>query len=352
MRAAYIGNLGEGSAPHSTENEIAKALEAIGVEVLPFHEQRFSWAHSQVPDVDFVLWTHTHGYAPPRTHGRQSRFLEAMRRRDIPTVAYHLDRWWDLQREYQVTQEPFFRCALVCTADGGNQTRWRDAGVEHVWFPPAVSEMECQPGNPRPEYTSDIAFVGSWQGGYHPESAHRAQLIDFLRTTYGDRCAFWPEAGRHAVRGQDLRDLYASVKVLVGDSCLAGTGKNAFYLSDRIPESVGRGGFLIHPRVEGVTDGALYTDGEHLWCWDAGKWDQLASVINAALADDKERRRVATQGRNHVLYAHTYTVRMAQLVKLLYDRGLLSGPPPAVHLVGESGPETFLPPEADETVPA
>jgi hypothetical protein len=301
---------------------VARALEANGHEVVAFHEQRFDWNAKQVPDVGFVLWTHTHGFAPQRTHRHQARFLEAMRRRGIPTVGYHLDRWWDLRREHQVREEPFFRCALVCTADGGNQDRFAERGIEHVWFPPGVSAGECEPGTFRPELASDVAFVGSWQGGYHPESAHRAELVEWLRATYGDRCRFWPAPGEHAVRGEALRDLYASVKVLVGDSCLVGTGKNHSYISDRIPESLGRGGLLVHPYVEGVTDGTLYEDGEHLVTWNAGAWSELATHLDALLEDDGARTRIAKAGREHVLATATYEIRVRELTDLLAERGL------------------------------
>lgn len=322
MRVAYIGNLGEGSAPHSTENHVARALEHNGHEVLPLHEQRFDWNPSRIPDVGFVLWTHTHGFAPERTHKLQARFLEALHRRDVPTVGYHLDRWWDLRREHQLA-EPFFRCSLVCTADGGNQDRFANAGVEHVWFPPGVSAPECEPGTFRPEMASDVAFVGSWLPGYHPESTHRSRLISALRGHYGERCRFWPPTGEPAVRNEPLRDLYASVKVLVGDSCFSGDSRGHHYLSDRVPESIGRGGLLVHPHTPGVTDGTLYTAGEHLLCWEAGDWDGLWSTIDAALADDEERARIAKAGREHVLATATYEVRMRELTDLLAQRALL-----------------------------
>ncbi len=323
MRVAYIGNVGPGSAPHSTENHVRRALEHNGHQVLPIHEQRFDWSPGAVPhDVGFVLWTHTHGFAPERTHTRQERFLHAMRVRDVPTVGYHLDRWFDLRRERQLG-EPFFRCSLVCTADGGNQDRFAERGIEHVWFPPGVSAGECEPGTYRPELVSDVAFVGSWQGGYHQESAHRAELVDWLRQTYEERCRFWPAPGEHAVRGEALRDLYASANVLVGDSCLVGTGKNRSYISDRIPETLGRGGLLVHPYVEGVTDGTLYEDGEHLVTWNPGRWDELAGHLDWLLSDDGARERISKAGREHVLEHHTYEVRMRQLVDLLRERALL-----------------------------
>ena len=323
LRCSYIGNVSEGSAPHSTENHVARALEANGVEVHRVHEQRFRWVPGEVPEgTDFVLWTHTHGFAPPRTHARQARFLAAMRARGVPTVSLHLDRWFDLDREPQLA-EPFFQTDLVCTADGGNQDRFAALGINHAWYPPGVSGPECELGTYRPELAADVAFVGPWAGGYHPESAHRRELVEWLRCTYGDRCRFWPAPGEHAVRGEQLRDLYASVKVLVGDSCLVGTGRNARYISDRVPETIGRGGLLVHPHVDGVTDRTLYTPGKHLLTWPAGDWDALRDTIDQALEDDDLRHHVSLDGRLHVLATGTYEVRVRELLADLAERGLI-----------------------------
>lgn len=339
MRVAYIGNF---EPPHSTENHVARAIEANQHSVVRLQEQSFGWDPKRVPTrTDFVLWTHTHGLAPQKTHKRQFHFLEAMRRRGVPTVSYHLDRYWDLYRETQIYgsgKEPFFSTDLMCSADGGNEQRWLDVGVNHAWFAPGVSEPECALGTVRQEFVSDIAFVGSWQGvthsdgvygGYHPESTHRHRLLAWLRDTYGDRCRFWPERGQPAVRNEALRDLYASAKILVGDSCFSGDPRGHHYCSDRVPETIGRGGFLVHPDTPGVTDGTLYTSGEHLATWEAGEWAQLQSTIDHYLTHEDERREIATRGRAHVLEAHTYEVRMRQLVELLAARRLVGEPVPA-----------------------
>lgn len=319
MHVAYIGNF---SALHSTENHVARALEANGHIVERCQEGPAVW--SSLPGrldatPDFVLWTHTHGLAPEQAHHDQAAFLARCRNAGIPTVAYHLDLWWGLDREPQVHVEPFFRCDLVCTADGGHDPQWEAIGVNHRWFPPAVSEAECAPGRPRREYRSDVAFVGSWAGGYHEESRHRYELVNWLRTTYGETCRFWPKPARHAVRGADLRDLYASVKVAVGDSCLV--PRLSRYWSDRVPETVGRGALLLHPDVEGLTE--QFKPGEHLDTWRAGDWDALRTLIDGYLADDDRRAAVAAAGRAHVLEHHTYEVRMRQLVDALTSDGLL-----------------------------
>jgi hypothetical protein len=311
VRVAYVGNF---SQPHCTEVHVAQALETNGHEVVRIQEHASRWAEvpgdAQAASPDFVLWTTTHDLAPPPTYPEQRQFLAGC---GVPVVGYHLDLWWGLRRSDQIGRRPFFEVDLLCTADGGHDADWAAAGVNHVWFPPAVSEAECAPGQPRDEFAADVAFVGSWNG-YHPESTHRRDLVKFLRTV---GCRFWPEPGKHAVRSEALRDLYASVKVVVGDSC--NVPWNPCYWSDRIPETLGRGGFLLHPHV----DGLQFVDGDHLVTWQANDWQELNQKIGRYLADPDERAHIAAQGRRHVLEHHTYEVRMRQLVDLLRARSMV-----------------------------
>ena len=334
MRVLQIGNQ---APPHSTESHLRTAMLSHGWDVRSVQENdRWCWsdlAANGPGDVDFVLWTRTgwdydHLLGPggdKMVKAWQHQFLRLCRLHGIPTVGYHLDVWRRLEREHQVEEEPFFSCSLLVTADGSDERWWMDKGVNHVWFLPGVSEPECAPGTPRDEFRSKIAFVGSWQGHYHQEHQHRFQLVDWLRRNFRKDCAFWPRQGQPAVRGQDLRDLYASVDVLVGDSCFSGDGVGR-YVSDRLSESTGRGGYLIHPNTKGVTDGSKWNGvptwrgGEHLGTWDAGDWDALGSAIEWALTHPDERKQIARAGRELVLEHHTYERRVQQLANLLSER--------------------------------
>ncbi len=274
---------------------------------------------------DFVLWTHTHGLSPESAHDEIWHFL---RRAPVPVVSYHLDRWWGLEREHQV-REPFFATDIVITADGGHNAEWAKNGTNHLWMPPAVLGEEAQIGERRADFVSDIAFVGSWQGGYHKEWAHRAQLVEKLKGKYRRRIQFWPKLGQHAVRGKDLQDLYASVDVVVGDSCLLNSPSR--YSSDRVPETIGRGGFLLHPAVPGLIakhdgeragDETQYLSGEHLGTWEVGDWKGLFAKIDYWLENETERRSIAMEGRRHVLEHHTYEVRSRQIIEAVKELGL------------------------------
>lgn len=314
MRVLYVGNF---RAEHSTENHVARALEHNGHDVIRVQESRELWAKKPdsvfLDETDFVLWTTTYDYAPPSTFDAQRHFLVEMGERGIPVVGYHLDLWWGLDREHRLRESPFFSVDLLCTADGGHDEQWAEINPMHVWFPPAVSLAECELGTFREGYAHDVVFVGSWQGGYHAESWHRHQLVKWLKRRVA---VFYPRPGEHALRGEALRDLYASAKVVVGDSCMVPSLRR--YWSDRVPETTGRGGYLIHPWVEGLPEA-------HPWLtmWQAGEWDTLGDLIDMALADDDKRREIAEKNRAHTMKHNTYERRMEQLVDVMRERNLL-----------------------------
>lgn len=321
MRWALLGNH---EPPHSTESECRKAIEANGWEVTPVQEgdpDALSRLTATAGDYDVVMWTRTASLAAQVGPRAQTALIDACEKAGTPLVGVHLDRWIGLRREREVRREPYFRVPLLLTADGGHQDRWADLGVNHRWLPPAVSEFECVPGTPRDEYRAELAFVGSWDGYGHREAWHRPALVAWLRENYGDRVAFWPKRGEHALRGKALRDLVASVDVFVGDSCILSAEEaeqRGRYVSDRVPELLGRGGFLIHPWAADVT--ALFPG---LDCWEMGDWDALRWSIDSALADPEMRATATETAQRAVLGMHTYTVRVREIVDLLTEEGML-----------------------------
>src|SRR5580765_1189660 len=239
---AYVGNF---KPDHSTENHVREALVSLGLDVVPFQEDdTAAWdslgGAEKIRDLDpeFALWTHTYGLAPE--HG--FNFTKHLREFGVPTVGYHLDRWVGLEREGALDTEPFFRCDLVVTADGGHPEVWQRRGIAHVWMPPGVSERETElAGTVRQEYEYDVVFVGHWQNYHADDWPYRRILVEKLLERFPGR--FRPFCCHY--RGQELVDLYTSAKVVVGASCLAGNATH--YWSYPIPETLGRGGFLIHP---------------------------------------------------------------------------------------------------------
>jgi hypothetical protein len=224
----------------------------------------------------------------------------------IKTASFHLDRFWGLnisdKREHGIGRHPFWHTDKVFTADGGHQAEFEARGVNHIWLPPAIAARHCYRGISQERFAVDVAFVGSAR--YHPEYAFRTQLIDWLTKVYGARFRrFAGDTASGVVRERALNDLYASAKVIVGDSCFAGS---PYYWSDRVPETLGRGGFLIHPATPG-----LHIDG--LVTYAPGDLGELREKIDMWVKHGP--RLVCTDKAMAVVkYHHTYTNRMGSVL--------------------------------------
>lgn len=309
MRIAYLGNF---TVPWCTEVHVAASLESLGHEVERIQEGATapSLVSARATGCDLFLWTQTYGLAEQGgSVAERARMLYDLRSSGVPSVAFHLDRWWELEREDQVLTEPFFRCDWVFTADGGHPDRWEWAGVNHRWSPPAIFHEEARGGSFSTEFQSEIAFVGAWRDYGHSEWTHRPALIEHLRTRWDAR--LWPEDPSRPIRGSDLADLYASTKIVVGDSCLVGGASR--YFSDRIPETIGRRGFLLHPEVGGLEE--CFVDGKHLRTFPLWDFDHLDYLIEHYLREEDERRAIAEQGQAHVQEHHTYARRMQTVLE-------------------------------------
>jgi hypothetical protein len=323
MKVHYIGNF---AVDYSTESHVALSLEALGHDVVKHQEQDVDWrwvpAHA---DGDFVLWTHTHGFADESKHEQQDVMLDGLRARGIPTVAYHLDRWAGLEREHQLA-EPYFQCDLVCTADGGHQELFEQLGINHVWMPPAVVHTETVRGHAQSRYVKDVGFVGTWMKyGHRDVWPWRFDLVAHLSKRYRSRFRSWPR-GNRPIRGSELNDLYASVRVIVGDSCLAGSVER--YWSDRVPETLGRGGFLLHPDVVGLDEQFPMQREVNTsrimsalpWRFDVGDLDAVDNMIEAALSlSDDDRNALIDEAVSFVAAHHTYKARMERVVELVKE---------------------------------
>lgn len=319
MRIAYRGNH---SVPHSTESHVSASIEALGHEVVRIQENERSWPDTvaMTDGADLFLWTSTYGFA---CSWPKESAIEALGKigAAMPTVGMHLDLWFGLGRERMVYEEPFFQhLQFVFTADGDHDAEFAAAGVNHRWLPPAVYRAECTPGRRRSIYSTDVAFVGSWQGYGHAEWwPHRKALLDFLRGRYGRRFRCWPQPGRPAVRGAALNDLYASVSVVVGDSAMC--DRSRLYWSDRAPETIGRGGFLVFPYIAGLAEQVI--GGEHCAYYPPGNFDQLGRVIDHYLDDAHERERIRAAGQAHVAAEHSYENRVQEVLDVLCAEGAL-----------------------------
>ena len=327
MRILYVGNytaLGSDGRSYNTEEHICRDLETLGHEVIRLQEPVGGGDEAFVQKigvvaiaerVDTVGWQRTWGLPSEAT-----KLWRALEDRGIPSFSYHLDLYYGLERQSGLTDDPFWTTTHVFTPDGNPESAefFAGLGINHHWMPPAVVSDECYLGEPREEFRHDVVFVGS-EHGYHEEWPHRREMVAWLRDNYGSRFRRYSGDtgydldGKHVdgpVRGPALNDLYASAKVVVGDSALAHRGQ--WYWSDRPMETWGRGGYLIFPTIDQLT----WMVGDYP-SWDCGDWNALGDRLDLALSDAYHRD--MTSGRLHQMVkgAHTYKHRLAEALQIM-----------------------------------
>lgn len=316
----YVGNF---QKPWCTEVHVAASLEALGHRVIRQQENETRWTglpdEAEMLGAHMLLWTRTW----PAEMGEVVPALAHFRDKGIPTVSYHLDRWFGLDREHQVRDQPFFHTALVVSPD--DSPRWAEEGINHLWSPPGVFGPECGPVDPDPRrFPHEVVFVGSHPYP-HPEwRPYRDELIDTFAKRFGRAFGVWPKP-RQPIRGRDLQILYATAKVVIGDSCLAGESHR--YWSDRVPETLGRGAVLIHPFVGAdiAPGGAWYnahgpatlvddSDVPDMLGYELGDFEGAANMAARLLGPFELRWAIGEKGRETVLGRDTYEHRMATVL--------------------------------------
>lgn len=320
MTIGYIGNF---EPPYSTENDVRKAFEHLGHEVIQLqenHPETLSYLFDLVyrSEIDLLLITSTWDDALDLS--AMLSVYKMCADKGIPTATYHLDVFWGSDRgDRKWWLNPMFRTGYVFTASGDWDREYRNMGVNHTWLRPGIRHDAAHFGKFREEYACDVAFLGSNGIGYHEAVwPYRKQLIDFLR----DMCArngwTWrnpggeldkPNAGK-IDRNEDRNDFYASAKVTVGDSlCLK--KEKALYCSDRVYEATGCGGLLIMPQIDFLEDD--FDNGLPMYPW--GDFGELENTVRFFLENPKQGEAVRQKTQPISAKNHTYVNRVQTILE-------------------------------------
>lgn len=302
--------IGNYAVPWSTETHRARSLREHGYRVIPMQENQVTPLEIEKMvdhlDTQLVLYTKTHGWGLPRETTETWRAIE---RTGVLTASVHLDLFWGIARPPDPA-DPLFSTGVVFTPDGDHDQAWIDAGIFHRYLRAGVVRDECWIADVPPRDDGvDVIFVGS-ERGYHPEWPHRQQLLSHLRDRYGPRFRQYGGRDHETVRGADLNRLYASTPVVVGDTLSLARDRSTFW-SDRVYETFGRGGLMLHPRIEALDEELNYT------AFSFGDWDGLDMEIDLALSHPEDRDEERDRLHERVLNNCTYTHRSAEMLHAL-----------------------------------
>lgn len=286
----------------------ARALERLGHEVVRYDEFSFN-RHShnsttallnQHPDV--LIYTKLR-----IPHAEE--LLKESQSRGITTVCWVPDLYFGLERERLVKERsPIFTSDFVFTPDGGNQHQFEKLGVNHICVRQGIpEEYLCDPSTSDTDRDLDIVFIGTCQSVHGPR---RKNLLNYLQRTYGDRFHWFGKAGDNEVRESELQKIYNRAKIVIGD-CVP----SPKYWSNRVYEVMGRGAFLLHPRVESIEDD--FIDGHHASFFEMDNYADLSSKIDFYLTNHEKREAIAQNGLKEVSLHHTTQQRAQAILEII-----------------------------------
>jgi len=304
----YVGNFNPNSVG---EPEIAWALEQIGHEVDKLEESRTNLNTIRTSlsrkDYDFLF------FAKFRV-GHNQEVIDFLRKElKIPSVCWLFDLYWGYRREKEikVNMLPAFYADISFTTDGGHEEMWKKYNINHFLLRQGTDDR-IKMGKPIYETEAELGFIGSrhtWAGW-----DYRGRLIDTLSRIYGNKFGHFGENGK--VRHENLNNLLRTLKITICD-----TVESPYYWSNRIYETIGRGGFAIHPRIKGLNK--EFEEFKHFIPYDYGNFRDLKNKIDFYLENDEARERIRNEGFKYCHKKHSYTNRARDLINKLEEQKII-----------------------------
>lgn len=283
MKILFIGKF-----KHLHDEEyIARSFESLGHDVIRLEQSSDSMSvHRKIitskPDV--VLFTK---YIADKY---VKDAFEKGKEWGMKTVCWLFDLYWGYTREFRLKNDNYFKADYVFTTDGGDHD-WKSMGINHHVVRQGIYSSECVL-LPFDEIKHDIVFVGT----ENPLYTERTKMVRELNADWYGR------KNSDQLRGMALNELYASTRVVIGDSYYS-----PHYWSNRVVETLGRGGFLIHRDVPGIKE--EYPD---LVTYD-GTIEDLRAKIEYYKEHEDERREIISKNFNHVKNNYTMDKKCNEL---------------------------------------
>lgn len=293
MKIAIVGKFGK----LHDEEYIARSFESLGHTVLRVeqkHSPRYMVATIIDNKTELVIFSKINPVESPKA------CIDFLRKNHIKTASWIFDLYWGYPREHNMMANIFFKVEKVFTTDGGHEDEWRMVGVDHQVVRQGIYKPECYIEPPADPH--GVVFVGS----DNPLFRERTRTVLRVRGMCSD-FRWIGKRNSDEVRGTDLNKLYASAKVVIGDSVYS-----PHYWSNRVVETLGRGGFLIHQEVPGIKE--EYPD---LVTYQRGDMDDLNKKINYYLNNEEERLEIIRKNYEHVRDNYTTDKKCAELLSKL-----------------------------------
>lgn len=289
MKVLYLGNF-ENKFSDSTEKHISYAFKKLGHEVIEVDEHDFDIEKiiSQKPDLFLFHKGGQNADVPVE------KLIELLNRLTCKKVMWYFDKFWKGREAWGDLVIPF--CDYAFVTDGSYMRRRNFKNV--YYLNQGIGNEDMSLGTLKEHLKVDIAFTGTVYG-------EREAFTKALKEVYGDKFRVF-----NSSFGRNLYDLAASVKIFIAPK----HPSDDHYWSSRVYMILGSGGFLLHPKLEGLKQ--EFKDGEHLVMYRNGK--ELREKIDYYLEHEEEREKIRMAGYKYVTENLTYQHRIEQMLKQIY----------------------------------
>ena len=281
------------------EEYIAQAFEKLGHQVIRFDWQNASAEMILERELDFILTV-------KRDIERYEKLLGK-----VKTVYWLFDLFWGTPREAVMKYDIKMKSDFVFSTDGGHNKEFKDLDINHYLLRQSIWDEDVYLTEPDLLYPEEIVFVGTNNSWWN----YRQRLISFLQRIYGRKFKRYGLKGQDEIRGDDLNRLYNSAKIVVGDSVYS-----PHYWSNRVYDVLGRGGFLVHPKIPGLEQEFEYY--KHFVPYDINNFQQLREIIDYYLIHDLERNKIRLKGFQYCKNHYTTTKRCQEMLKIIKQKNI------------------------------
>jgi len=261
------------------------------VERLDYDRRTLAGMWAPCMAADLVLFCKFPRAKKPATNEECIRFIEQLRKRGKKTATWVFDIYMDSYRNSFIEREAFFRVEHLFTTDAGHQPEYKNLSIKHECVRQGIYAPECYLAPVKDP--KGIVFLGE-MNVFNPQ---REDMLKLLPERYGDRFKWYGGTDINEIRSTALNKLYACTKVVVGDSIYS-----PHYWSNRVVETLGRGGFLIHQETPGLSE--EYPD---LITYKRGDLDDLCRLIDFYTDPKNEKKRLAIVKKNYEWVKSRYT---------------------------------------------
>ncbi len=224
----------------------------------------------------------------------------------VPTACFQIDTYahtqarirWSLLFDHVVVFHPGYRDAFLA------------GGCASALFLPHAVRRELVPQRSAARLL-DVGWVGNTE---LPVYSTRRRILGLLSARYS--LNDW----RRSYSERELFDVYSTAKIVVNaprDDYMRDANLRAF-------EAMAAGALLLTPRPTELT-ATGFRDGVHFLGFSSDQ--ELLSLIDKFIANERERSFIANAGREKVLSEHTYDVRAKLLIDFIAQQGRMLAAP-------------------------